>query len=158
MLVFFIACKKQPTADLGIATNDLAKAGLGQSIAAAALVTTSENFETGTKAAYAAADVSLTTGVWNLNDALLGNTTSDKKNGTQSARVRNSGKLTMKFNLTNGAATVTVLHAKYGTDANSTWQLWYSTNGGTSYTQTGATITTSSATLTSTAFTENIAV
>jgi len=157
MLVFFIACKKQPTADLGIATNDLAKAGLGQSIAAAALVTTSENFETGTKAAYAAADVSLTTGVWNLNDALLGNTTSDKKNGTQSARVRNSGKLTMKFNLTNGAATVTVLHAKYGTDANSTWQLWYSTNGGTSYTQTGATITTSSATLTSTAFTVNIA-
>jgi hypothetical protein len=157
VLVFFVACKKQPVADLGAAGNTLAAAGLAKTIATASLVTTTENFETGTKTAYAAADVTLTTGVWNLNDALLGNTTADKKNGTQSARVRNSGKLTMKFNLTNGAATVTILHAKYSTDANSTWQLWYSTNGGTSYTQTGATITTSSATLTSTSFTVNIA-
>jgi endonuclease G len=45
----------------------------------ATLVTRTENFETGTKTAYAAADVTLSTGVWNLNDALLGNTTADKK-------------------------------------------------------------------------------
>lgn len=156
VLVFFMACKKQPS-DFANTGNTLVNAELSKNFAAATLVTTTENFETGTKAAYAAADVTLTTGVWNLNDALIGNTTADKKNGTQSARVRNSGKLTMKFNLTNGAATVTVWHAKYGTDANSTWQLWYSTNGGSSYTQTGATITTSSTTLTSTSFTVNIA-
>jgi hypothetical protein len=155
-LVFFIACKKQDTAELTAVGSDM-PTGIAKLAATASLVTVTENFETGTKAAYAAADVTLATGVWNLNDALIGNTTSDRKNGTQSARVRNSGKLTMKFDLTNGAATVTVLHAKYGTDANSTWQLWYSTNSGSSYTQTGGTITTSSTTLQSTSFTVNIA-
>lgn len=116
-----------------------------------------ENFETGTKTAYAAANVTLTTGVWNLNDALLGNSASDVKNGTQSARVRNSGKLTMQFDRSTGASTVTILHAKYGGDASSTWQLWYSTNGGSTYTQTGATITTSSTTLQTASFTVNVA-
>lgn len=116
-----------------------------------------EDFENGTKTAYAAADVTLGTGVWNINDGLIGNSTSDRKNGTKSARVRNSGKLTMKFDNTSGASTVTVMHALYGTDASSTWQLWYSTNAGTSYTQTGATITTSSTILTSANFTVNIA-
>ncbi|MGC4100030.1 hypothetical protein [Ferruginibacter sp.] len=155
-VIIFVACKKQAAVDAAFSQNEINTGSIAKVTAVASLVTTTENFETGTKAAYAAADVTLTTGVWNLNDALIGNTSSDKKNGAQSARVRNSGKLTMKFNLTNGAATVTVLHAKYGTDANSTWQLWYSTNSGSTYTQTGGTITTSSTTLTSTSFTVNI--
>lgn len=116
-----------------------------------------EGFETGSKTAYAAADVTLGTGVWNLNDALIGTTTSDIKNGTASARVRISGKITMKFNLTNGASTVTIKHAKYGTDASSTWQLWYSVNSGSTWTQTGSTITTSATTLQTASFTVNIA-
>src|ERR1041385_4126964 len=37
-----------------------------------AAVTTNEGFESGTKTAYAAADVTLGTGVWNLSDALIG--------------------------------------------------------------------------------------
>lgn len=116
-----------------------------------------EDFEGGTKTAYTAADVVLTSGTWNLNDALIGNTTSDQKNGLQSARVRNSGKLTMKFDYPLGASTVTVKHAKYGTDANGTWQLWYSTNAGSSYTQAGTSVTTSSTALTTQTFTINIA-
>lgn len=120
-------------------------------------VVTTETFETGTKASYAAANVTLGTGVWNLNDALLGNTTADPKTGTQSARVRNSGKLTMQFNRTTGAGTVTVQHAKYGTDGNGTWSLWYSTNSGTSYTQVGASVTTSTTTLATATFTVNVA-
>jgi endonuclease G len=58
-----------------------------------------EGFETGSKTAYAAADVTLGTGVWNMDDALIGTSTSDIKNGIASTRVRNSGKITMKFNL-----------------------------------------------------------
>lgn len=119
-------------------------------------VTSSENFETGTKTSYAAANVTLTSGSWNLNDALIGNSTSDRKAGTQSARVRNSGKLTMNFDNSFGAGTVTVKHAKYGTDANSTWQLWYSSNSGVSYVQAGTTVTTSSTTLSTASFTINI--
>ena len=148
------SCSKVNTAENNTQTagNDPVSGRL-----ATAAVTSIEDFESGTKTAYAAADVTLGTGVWNLNDALIGNSASDHKNGTQSARVRNSGKLTMKFDNTNGAATVTILHALYGTDASSTWQLWYSTNAGGSYTQAGATVTTSSTALTTASFTINIA-
>lgn len=115
-----------------------------------------EGFETGTKTSYAAADVTLSSGIWNLNDALIGNSASDPKVGTQSARVRNSGKLTMKFDKTTGAGIVTIQHAKYGTDANGTWQLWYSTNGGTSYLQAGTNVTTTATTLATSSFTINV--
>ena len=118
----------------------------------AATVTT-ETFETGTKTAYAAGDVTLATGTWTFTDALLGNLSTDRKNGTQSARIRNSGKLTMKFDHAAGASTVTIQHAVFGSDGSSTWQLWYSTNSGSTYTQAGSTITTSSTTLQAATFT-----
>ena len=154
LLAFFsiISCNKMPAADETSASANNA-IGTGKLLT----VTTNENFETGTKTAYTAADVVLSSGTWNLNDALIGNSSSDRKNGTQSARVRNSGKLTMKFDNPNGASTVSILHALYGTDASSTWQLWYSSNGGSSYIQAGATITTSTTTLVSANFTINIA-
>jgi len=61
-----------------------------------------ENYEAGTKTSYTVADVTFSTGVWQLNDALVGTSTSDRKVGTKSIRVRNSGKATMMFNKTSG--------------------------------------------------------
>jgi hypothetical protein len=119
-------------------------------------VTLSETFETGSKGAYAAANVTLGTGVWNFNDALLGNLSTDRKNGTQSARVRNSGLITMQFDIAGGATSVTVKHAVFGSDGSSTWQLWYSTNGGSSFVQAGSTVTTSSTTLQTASFTLSV--
>lgn len=119
-------------------------------------ITVSEDFELGSKTAYATGDVTFTSGIWTLNDALIGTSASDPKSGTKSVRTRNSGILTMKFNRTDGAGVVTVKHAKYGTDANSTWQLWYSTNSGSTWTQTGAAVTTSSTTLATASFTVNV--
>lgn len=116
-----------------------------------------EGFETGTKTAYTTGSVTLGSGSWTLNDALIGNTTADPKTGTQSARVRNSGSLSMNFDLTGGAGVVTVAHAKYGTDASSTWELWASSNSGSSYAKVGSTITTSSTTLSTASFTVNLA-
>ncbi|MDF2387139.1 EndoU domain-containing protein [Nostoc ellipsosporum NOK] len=118
--------------------------------------TISEGFESGTKGSYAAADVTLSTGVWNLNDALIGNLSTDAKNGTQSARIRNSGKVTMKFDRTSGAGTVTIKYAKFGSDANTNLQLWCSTNSGTSWTQIGSTITANTTSLQTATFTPNI--
>jgi hypothetical protein len=118
--------------------------------------TTSEGFESGTKGSYAAADVTLGTGVWNFNDALIGNLSTDVKSGTQSARIRNSGKVTMKFDRTTGAGTVTIKHAKFASDASTNWQLWCSTTSGSSWSQIGSTITTSSTTLATATFTPNI--
>jgi DNA/RNA endonuclease G (NUC1) len=130
---------------------------LAKASPSATLAILAEGFETGSKTAYAAADVTLGTGVWNMNDALIGNTTSDIKNGTASARIRNSGTVTMKFDRSTGASTVTIKHAKYGSDAATTWGLWYSTNSGSTWTQTGSSVTTSTTTLTTATFTVNIA-
>ena len=111
-----------------------------------------ENFETGTKSAYADGTVTLSTGVWDFNDALLGNLSTDHKDGTQCARVRNTGELTMEFDFT-GVTSVTVGHAEFGSDGSSTWQLWASTDGGSTFTQVGSTVTTSSTTLQTASFT-----
>ncbi len=116
----------------------------------------SEGFNTGTKASYTTGNVTLVSGAWTLNDALLGNTASDPKTGAQSVRMRNSGKLTMLFNWATGAKTVSVKHAEYGSDASSTWGLWYSSNSGSTWTQAGSTVTTSSTTLQTATFTLNI--
>ncbi|BAY34773.1 hypothetical protein NIES2107_66800 [Nostoc carneum NIES-2107] len=118
--------------------------------------TISEGFESGTKTSYAAADVNLSTGLWNLNDALIGDLSTDAKNGTQSARIRNSGKVSMKFDRSTGAGTITIKHAKFGSDSSTTWGVWCSTNSGSSWTQTGSTITTTSTTLQTATFTPNI--
>jgi hypothetical protein len=125
-------------------------------LAAKATPAFSETFESGTKTSYTTANVTLSTGSWSFNDALLGNSSSDVKDGSQSARVRNSGKLVMEFNHKTGASVVTVKHARYGSDGNSTWQLWYSVNSGSSFIQAGSTITTSSSTLQTATFTINV--
>lgn len=111
-----------------------------------------ETFESGTKSAYATGNVTLSTGIWELNDALIGSTTSDHKNGAKAVRVENTGMITMMFDETNGAYQVSVSHAIYGSDASSTWGLWYSTNGGSTWTQTGSNVTTSSSTLNTATF------
>lgn len=121
------------------------------------LTTLSENFESGTKTAYATANVTLTSGSWSFNDALIGNLSTDRKTGAQSARIRNTGSLTMNFNFADGASTVTVQHAAFGTDGSSTWELQVSTNSGSSYTKVGSTVTTSSTSLQTATFTVNMA-
>ena len=153
-LLSMFACQKNTT-EIPVNSEPAiySTAGKAQAGAASLLSITSENFETGTKTSYATGTVTLSSGVWNFNDALLGNSTTDRKNGTQSARVRNNGILTMNFDLAGGASAVTIYHALFGTDASSTWQLWYSTNAGSTYTQAGSTVTTSSTTLTAANFT-----
>ena len=115
-----------------------------------------ETFESGTKSAYADGTVTLSTGVWDLNDALIGSLSGDRKDGSKSVRIENTGTATMNFNVVNGASQVSIEHGVYGTDASSTWQLWYSTNSGSSWTQTGSTVTTSSTTLNTQTFTMSI--
>lgn len=137
-------------------TNVNAAHTISAAFAASAGTSFTESFDTGTKAAYATGDVTFASGIWTLNDALLGNTTADPKNGVQSVRTRNSGKLTMKYNWANGAKGVTVKHGSYGTDASTTWTLWYSTNSGSTWTQVGGTITTASSTLQTATFTLSV--
>lgn len=46
----------------------------------------SEGFEAGGKTAYAAANLTLASGSWYLDEALTGNTTSDRKTGAYAGR------------------------------------------------------------------------
>jgi endonuclease G len=105
-----------------------------------------EGFESGSKTAYAAANVSLNSGLWNFDEALLGTLATDAKNGSKSVRIRNAGTITMLFDVTD-ATQVSIAHAKFGSDAASTWQLWYSTDGGSSWSQTGGNVSTNTTSL-----------
>ncbi|SHG32136.1 DNA/RNA non-specific endonuclease [Pedobacter caeni] len=109
-----------------------------------------EDFENGRKAAYAAKNDTLITGIWNLDDALAGNTDPDLKNGLRSIRLR-TGKITMNFDVS-GIKTLYISHGKYGKDANSTWQLSMSTDGGTTFNPVGAAIQESNTTLVTDSF------
>lgn len=122
---------------------------------AATTTVLTEGFESGSKTAYATGNVTFTSGVWTLNDALVGTSTSDPKTGLKSLRVRN-GIVTMTFDWPKGAQTVSVNHAKYGTDASSTWTLYHSTDGGSTWTPAGPPVTSSTTTLTPATFTLNI--
>jgi hypothetical protein len=105
--------------------------------------TLNENFESGTKAAYTSGNVTLSSGSWYFDNALIGNLAGDKKNGTQSARVRSNGAITMNFDV-NGATSVQVSHANFSTDSGANWQLQMSTNGGSTWTNVGSTNTSTS--------------
>lgn len=126
-----------------------------QEIAIPKATSLTENFETGTKTAYAGASVALSSGSWYMNDALLGTLSTDRKNGTKSVRMVNAGKLTMQFDRSTGAGTVEVYHAVFGSDGSSTWELYVSANGGVSWSKVGSTVTTSSTTLNKVTFTVN---
>lgn len=109
-----------------------------------------ENFETGTKPGYAIANVQLNTGVWSFNDALIGNLAADVKDGSKAVRLR-TGDITMKFDI-KGLTQISIKHAKYGTDAASTWQLLMSTDSGTTFTQLGNDIAENNTTLATDSF------
>lgn len=121
-----------------------------------AAVTTSEGFESGSKTAYAAANVTLGSGSWNMTDALIGTLSTDVKTGAQSGRIRNSGRITMRFDRA-GAGTVTIHHASFGSDASGTWGLFSSTNGGASFAQVGTTRSTTGGSFSTATFTVNVA-
>lgn len=100
---------------------------------------TNESFEAGGKTSYAAANVTLGSGSWYLDDALTGNLSGDVKQGSYAARVRNSGKVRMNFNVAS-AGTVAISYAIYGTDTVSSWELWQSVDSGANYTKVGSTV------------------
>ena len=104
-----------------------------------------ETFESGTKGSYALDSVQLLTGKWTMSDALIGNLAADVKNGAKAVRLR-AGYLSMNFDVA-GTKMLYISHAKYGTDANSTWQLLASTDGGKTFTQLGSDIAETSTTL-----------
>ncbi|MCF6137700.1 lamin tail domain-containing protein [Pseudalkalibacillus berkeleyi] len=106
----------------------------------------SEDFESGSKGSYTTGTVATSSGTWTFTNALLGNLSSDKKYGTQSARIKSAGSISMEFDVSS-AKEVVFSHANFNNDSGATWKLQKSTNQGatwidvTSYTTSGSTLT-----------------
>ena len=111
-----------------------------------------EDFESGYKASYAAASVQFTNGSWYFDDALTGSLSGDHKNGSYAARVRNSGSIHMEFDLPDGAKSFTVSYAKYGKDKSTSFDLYYSQDGGSSWSKTGSSVSVSKTSLSTITF------
>jgi hypothetical protein len=98
-----------------------------------------EPFEPGSQGGYEAATspatVALRTGAYTFVEAILANSASDRFNNSQGARIRGGGSITMNFDKTGGAGTVTLSAALYNGngEANASFTLAYSTDGGQSY-------------------------
>jgi endonuclease G len=145
--VILFSCKKQ------IEQTPLPSSSIAGEMVDMLLMTTTltEDFETGSKGSYAAANVTLASGSWYFDDALLGSLANDRKNGSKSARIQNTGSIAMNFNVS-GTATISIKHAVYGTDGSSTWQLQLSTDSST-YTAFGDVVTSNSTSLQSVSYT-----
>ena len=135
LVVALLGCKKNDTATPTPVTTYV-------HVPAAYVI--KEDFEMGTKAAYAVSPVTIKTGIWSLDDALLGKLATDIKNNTQSVRLR-TGKIEMNFDI-DSISMIKINHAKFGSDGNSELTVWMSTDKGASYTQIGNTLTTNSST------------
>lgn len=135
LVVALLGCKKNDTATPTAVTTYV-------HVPAAYVI--KEDFEMGTKAAYAIGPVTIKTGIWSLDDALLGKLATDIKNNTQSVRLR-TGKIEMNFDI-DSISMIKINHAKFGSDGNSELTVWMSTDKGVSYTQIGNTLSTNSST------------
>ncbi|GAA4325648.1 hypothetical protein GCM10023115_40150 [Pontixanthobacter gangjinensis] len=96
------------------------------------IINVTEDYEAGSKGSYSAGTVDLPSGIWYLEEALLGSLDNDRKTGTKSVRIRDYGILEMNYDVL-GAQTVSFNHAVYGTDGSSTWEFQMSTDQGSSW-------------------------
>jgi len=96
-----------------------------------------------TKTGYASGTVSLSGVNWDLTEALIGTSEPDWKNGARSLRMRGFGAsaMTMLVNRTNGLGSIGFSYRQYSSDPQTTWQVQYSTNNGSSWVNIGSTFT-----------------
>lgn len=106
-----------------------------------------EGFESGSKSSYAPGTADVQTGSWYFDNAVIGTTADDRKNGSKSARIREQGKVTMLFSVLAPIYKVDISVGSYGADGIASWELWYSTDNGTNWEVLSETVNTSSTTL-----------
>lgn len=131
LLLFFATCKKDATMPVHTGGNDTTTTNSPKPTP----YNITETFETGSKTAYAEANINLSTGPWDFKDALIGKLAGDAKDGNWSVRLR-TGSISMNFDIS-GLTLLSFKHARYGSDGTSTWKLEMSTDGGVSYSQLG---------------------
>ena len=136
LIVALLGCKKSDT------VTPITTTAVNANVPAPYII--KEDFEMGTKAAYAIGPVTIKTGIWSFDDALLGKLATDIKNNAQSVRLR-TGKIEMNFDI-DSLSMIKINHAKFGSDGNSELTVWVSIDKGATYSQIGTPLTTNSST------------
>lgn len=95
-----------------------------------------EDFEQGSKGGYAGASVTLSTGSWFFDEALLGGLDNDMRNGSKSVRML-EGNIYMQFDKQGGADELSFVFANYGSATGGKLQVQYSIDQGSSWTNIG---------------------
>ncbi|MFY9308392.1 MAG: DNA/RNA non-specific endonuclease [Bacteroidia bacterium] len=134
------SCQKETTVSPVMDENSAALFTTGK------METVVEDFESGVKESPSNASVTLTKGSWQFSNATIVSSGSGKV-----AHLNPAGTLAMNYDFTNGVSGVLIDYANAG-NGNSTFELWVSTNGGSSWEKTGDAITSSSSTMHNTAF------
>jgi len=113
-----------------------------------------EGLEVGTKPNYYHSAVNLSSGNWNFSNAIIANSSLDKKNGKQSIRLKSNGFVEMNFDYPFGITKlISIQHGIYGNDtSNVVWSLYCSADKGQSWQQVGDSVITSNSTLKSITF------
>ena len=93
-----------------------------------------EGFENVSKSSYAGGNIELTGGNWYFEDALIGSSANDTKNGIKAIRIRELGFIRMNYNIS-GVKDINISHAAYQGDGDSEWDLYISKNSGASWTK-----------------------
>ena len=100
-----------------------------------------ESFDDASKSRYEGGNVTVSSGQWYLENAMIGSADNDQKDGMKSIRMKETAKLSMKFDIPSGIQQVRFKYGVYQLDKGSSFELWASTNNGTSWNKVGSTIT-----------------
>ena len=91
-----------------------------------------EGLEDISKGNYSASNVELSGGDWYFEDALIGSTDNDTKNGEKAIRIREKGFVRMNYDIM-GVREIKIAYGAYKGDGDSEWELYISKNNGANW-------------------------
>ena len=115
-----------------------------------------EGFDGASKSRYEGGNITVSSGQWYLENAIMGSADNDQKEGVKSIRMKEMAKLRMNFDIPSGVQQVRFKYGVYQLDKESSFELWASTNSGTSWNKVGSTITATDKSLRDALFNVNI--
>ncbi len=115
-----------------------------------------EGFDDASKSRYEGGNVTVSSGQWYLENAMMGSADNDQKEGVKAIRMKETAKLSMEFDIPSGIQQVRFKYGVYQLDKGSSFELWASTNSGTSWNKVGSTITATNKSLQDASFDVNL--
>lgn len=100
-----------------------------------------EGFDQASKNKYENGLISTNSGEWYLENAMMGSTDNDAKVGNKSIRIKDNGLLRMNFDISSGIYQLRIKSGLYQVDKSANYEVWISTNRGSSWQKIGNTIT-----------------